>query len=43
MSLPLSDEEEDWEMWMSGFSDEVGRQGTSEDSGSGVTEEPRRP
>ena len=28
---------------MSGFSDEVGRQGMSEDSGSGGTEEPGRP
>ena len=43
MSLPLSDEEEDSDILMSGFSDEVGRQGMSEDSGSGGTEEPWRP
>ena len=43
MSLPLSDEEEDWEIWMSGFSDEVGRQEMSEDSGSGGTEKAGRP
>ena len=30
-------------MLMSGFSDEVGRQGMSEDSGLGGTEEPGRP
>ena len=43
MSLLLSDEEEDWEIWMSGVSDEEGRQGMSKDWGSGGTEEPGRP
>ena len=41
--MPLSYEEEDWEISMLGFSDEVGRQVMSEDSGSGGKEEPGRP
>ena len=41
-SQPLSDEEEDWEIWMSGNYDEGGRQGMSKDSGSGDMEDRRR-
>ena len=40
VSLLVSDREEDWEIWMSGVSDEGGRQGMSKDSGSEGTEEP---
>ena len=40
MSLPLSNAEEDWDILMSGCSDELGRQGMSEDSGSRGTEKP---
>jgi len=40
VSLPLRGEEEDWDILMSGISDEEGRQGMSKDSGSGGTEEP---
>ena len=43
MSLPSSDEEEDWEFLMSGFLEEMGRPGMSKDSGSGGTEELGRP
>ena len=43
LSLLLSDEEEDRKIWMPGFSVETGRQGMSEDSGSGGKEEPGRP
>ena len=43
MSLPLSDEEEDWYILMSGFSDEMDRPGMSKDSGSGGMEELGRP
>ena len=43
MSLPLNDEEEDWEMLMSGISDEMDRPGMSKDSGSGGTEKSGRP
>ena len=43
MSLPLSDEEEDRDILMSGFSDEMDRPGMSKDLGSGGTEESGRP
>ena len=39
----MSDEEEDWEIWMSGISDEMDRPGMSKGSGSGGTEESGQP
>ena len=39
---PMSDEEEDWEIWMSGNYDEGGRQGMSKDSEEGNMEDRRR-
>ena len=42
MGPPKSDEEEDWEIWMSGSFDDRGRQGMSKDSGSEDEEVRRR-
>ena len=42
-SLPCSDDEEDWEISISGFSDEIDRPGMLKDSGSGGTEQSRQP